>query len=141
MQISLHGYGELGEDEICLPDILEGAQHASVVEECPEYPPRPWVLALQRDREGKPIHVVWGVPRGLSWPAVLITAYRPDPAHWDDGYKTRKRRQRGVKRNSMTAAVLSQSAGAGRWPPVSGSASRTARGSGNGCCWQSHAVW
>ena len=79
VQISLHGYKELAQDDIYVRDILEGAGHGSVV------------LLLQRDRQGKPIHVVWGVSRGFSSPAVLITACRPDPARWDEGFKTRKR--------------------------------------------------
>jgi hypothetical protein len=63
----------------------------SVIEEYPECPMGPCVLLLQRDREGEPMHVVWGIPKGYSSPAVLITAYRPDPARWDDEFKTRKR--------------------------------------------------
>ena len=91
VQVSLHGYEELAQDDIYVRDILEGAPHGSVVEEYPEYPKGPCVLVLQWDREGKPVHVVWGVPRGFSSPAVLITAYRPDPARWDEEFKTRKR--------------------------------------------------
>jgi hypothetical protein len=49
------------------------------------------VLALQRDRDGSPVHVLWGIPRGETGPAVLVTAYRPDPRRWSDDLKRRAR--------------------------------------------------
>ena len=39
---------------------------------------------------GDLIHVVWGIPKGYDSPAVLITAYRPDPDLWEEGYTRRK---------------------------------------------------
>ena len=42
-------------------------------------------------REQQPIHVVWGIPKGHSSPAVLITAYRPDPEIWEDDYLRRRK--------------------------------------------------
>jgi hypothetical protein len=45
---------------------------------------------LQKDHKGKPIHIVWGIPKGFSKPAVVITAYRPDPALWEADFKRRK---------------------------------------------------
>ena len=48
-------------------------------------------LAVEvRDRNDKPVHVVWGIPKGESRPAVLVTAYRPDPDLWDSDFKRRK---------------------------------------------------
>jgi hypothetical protein len=38
----------------------------------------------------KPIHVVWGIPRDATSPAVLVTAYRPDPERWSDDFRRRK---------------------------------------------------
>lgn len=37
-----------------------------------------------RDRDGRPIHVVWGIPKGQRTPAVVVTAYRPDAKRWTD---------------------------------------------------------
>ena len=45
---------------------------------------------LQRDGIDKPIHVVWGIPRYATSPAVLVTAYRPDPERWSDDFSRRK---------------------------------------------------
>ena len=90
VRISVHGYDEMVEDGILAGEVIEGVGAATDVEDYPEYTKGPCTLVLQRDRRGNPIHVVWGIPHGQTSPAVLVTAYRPDPARWSDDFLRRK---------------------------------------------------
>ncbi len=91
IKISEHGYDELAADGITVREIVAGSPSGILLEEYPKYPKGPCVLTMLKDREGRPIHIVWGIPRGSTSPAVLVTAYRPDPELWIDGFRRRKK--------------------------------------------------
>jgi len=91
IRISEHGYDELSEDAIKVREILEGIGLAIEIEDYPAFPKGPAVLVLQFDGSSRPVHVVWGIPKGFVSPAVLITAYRPDPARWNENFTERRK--------------------------------------------------
>ena len=63
---------------------------AIALEDYPAFEKGPSVLALQHDGAGHAIHVVWGIPKGAASPAVLVTAYRPDPERWSGDFMRRR---------------------------------------------------
>lgn len=91
VRVSDHGYDELAVDGILVRDILKGVAAAVVVEDYPAFGKGPTVLVLQLDGEGGPVHVVWGIPKGHNRPAVLVTAYRPEPQRWSTDFTERRR--------------------------------------------------
>ena len=89
LRISEHGYDELAEDGLSAREIVAGLAHCVVVEEYPDYPK---ALAFQycskTTLEGR-FTLFGGVPKGRTSPAVLVTAYRPDPKRWDPKFLKR----------------------------------------------------
>ena len=88
--ISEYGYEELSEDDILVEDILAGVLDGIAIEDYPDYAKGPCVLILERDSQGESIHAVWGIPKDSESPAVLVTAYRPDPERWSSDFRRRK---------------------------------------------------
>lgn len=64
VRVSVHGYEELAADQILVHDVVDGLAAAVVIEDYPDFPKGPSVLVLEQDKAGKPVHVVWGIPRG-----------------------------------------------------------------------------
>jgi len=79
VRISLHAYRRLALRALTVDDLVAGISAAEAIEEYPNYHAGPAVLTLQADRNGAPIHVLWGLEQTTSRPAVIVTAYRPDP--------------------------------------------------------------
>jgi hypothetical protein len=91
VRVSEHGYDELAEDGISVAEILSAVSTGTVVEDYPDYPKGRSVLVRQVDGLGRAIHAVWGIPKGFESPAVLVTAYRPDPTRWDERFMERRK--------------------------------------------------
>lgn len=91
VRISEHGYDELSEDAISVREVIGGVVLAIEVEDYPAFPKGPAVLVLQFDGSNRPVHVVWGIPKGFVSPAVLVTAYRPDPTRWNEKFTERRK--------------------------------------------------
>jgi hypothetical protein len=89
VRISEHGYDELADDSLSAREVVEGLPRGIVIEEYPDFAKGPCALFLQQDVTGRPVHVVWGIPKGYDEPVVLVTAYRPDPGRWDRTYLRR----------------------------------------------------
>ncbi len=88
-RVSEHGYDEIAADGILVRDLVAGIEGAELVEDYPNFAKGACVLLLQHDRDGNPVHSVWGIPKGETGPAVLVTAYRPDPRRWSDDLRRR----------------------------------------------------
>jgi hypothetical protein len=91
VMISDHGYDELAADGLMVSDIVSTVNDSRMIEEYLDYAKGPCILVLQKDRNGKPVHAVWGIPKGKTSPAVLVTAYRPDPNRWENDFIRRKK--------------------------------------------------
>ncbi|MHB8272987.1 DUF4258 domain-containing protein [Bradyrhizobium sp.] len=89
--VSRHGFRELAADDILVEDVLGGVKAAVTVEDYPDSRKEPSVLVLQHDREGEPIHIMWGIPRIAGTPAILVTAYRPATDVWSTDFMKRKK--------------------------------------------------
>lgn len=90
IRISQHAYRRLVAHSIVADDLVASISHGVVIENYPTYHSGPTLLVLQFDASGAPLHAVWGIEMGTIEPAVLVTAYRPDPARWSADFRTRK---------------------------------------------------
>jgi len=84
-----HAEEELMHDRIAFKEIVIGIKSGVIIEAYPDYHKGPCLLLLQNDNQGDPIHVLWGIRANTTEPAVIITAYRPDPLRWKNQFKDR----------------------------------------------------
>ena len=90
IRVSQHAFRRLAAHSIVSDDLVASIASGMVIEDYPTYHIGPAVLVLQADANGTPLHAVWGLEKGTIEPAVLVTAYRPDPALWSADFRTRK---------------------------------------------------
>jgi hypothetical protein len=90
VRVSQHGYGRLAARGILIAEVVAGAADGEAIEDYPHYHAGPAVLVLQRDGANQPLHVVWGIEKNTSEPAVIVTAYRPRPDQWSEDFKKRR---------------------------------------------------
>lgn len=88
---SAHALARCAARGILLTEVISGTLSGLPIEDYPDYHAGPAVLVLSYDSFGLPVHAVWGLEKGTREPAILVTAYRPDPADWDPDLRTRKR--------------------------------------------------
>ena len=86
---STHALQRLEEHGILPSELADRISGGSPIEDYPDYHLGPCILILQEDRLG-PLHCLWGLQLGTDRPAVLVTAYRPDPARWESDNRTRR---------------------------------------------------
>ena len=88
---SQHGFRELAADDILLDVVIVGIEAAIAIEDYADAGRGPSVLVLQYDEYNRPIHVVWGIHNNTTTPAVIVTAYRPDPLLWSADFIMRSK--------------------------------------------------
>lgn len=90
VRVSAHCYARLVKRGILATEIVAGTDQGAVIEDYPEAHIGPSVLVLQKDAQERPLHVVWGIEKDTTEPAVIVTAYNPDPALWGSDFRSRK---------------------------------------------------
>ena len=90
VRVTTHGYTRMIKRRILPSDVIAGVLMAEVIEDYPEYYVGPAVLVFQREPNGNVVHVVWGIEKGTQEPAVVVTAYYPDPTEWSADFRSRK---------------------------------------------------
>ena len=88
LRVSTHGYKRLVTKSIPLSRLTTGIRTAEVIEDYPDYHAGPAVLVLYTAAPA--LHAMWGIEKGTDRPAVLVTAYWPEPGLWSADFRSRK---------------------------------------------------
>lgn len=92
--VSRHAAAQLKQRGIALDEALAAATRGEVIEDYPDDVQGAAVLLLHQGDRGA-VHAVWRIEAATAGPAHLVTAYRPTPADWHDGFRTRRGVSRG----------------------------------------------
>lgn len=68
--------------------VIQAILNGEIIEQYPDDYPFPSCLLLGNTAAGTALHVVCGRGPGEVW---MITAYRPDPAEWENDLKTKRK--------------------------------------------------
>lgn len=85
--VTKHAKERLTERNIFIADIVKGIMTGEIIKQYEDDKPLPSCLLLGRSTDDKYIHIVVSNDKEYIY---LITAYYPDPAHWNPDFKTRK---------------------------------------------------
>ncbi len=87
--LRLHAARRMLERNILMEEVEHVVESGKVVEEYPDDEPFPSRLILGTP-QNRPLHVV---AADVTDSAIthIITAYQPDPEHWEDGFRRRKK--------------------------------------------------
>ena len=83
-RLTAHAEQEREDDAISRREIVEafGSHSIEIIEDYPNDPRGASVLVLAFNQQGSPLHAVIGL--GDPDIVVIVTIYRPDPAHWEN---------------------------------------------------------
>lgn len=86
-----HAYERMVERLFAIEGVIQGAARGTMIEDYLPTRGEDRVLVLHTEPDGTPMHTVWDMPLESGGPAVLVSAYRPDPDRWTAGFTRRKR--------------------------------------------------
>ena len=84
---TVHGAQQLIARGIHRGDVEEAAATGELIEDYPDHRYGPACLVLGRSIGGEPLHLVCSLRETVD----IVTVYRPEPAEWEDDWKTRRR--------------------------------------------------
>ena len=89
LEVSDHAYDRISNLGLLVSDLFASISSGEPIEDYPDYHAGPCVLVLQQAGSGALLHALWGLRKGADRPAVLVTAYKPDPTKWSADFRRR----------------------------------------------------